>query len=488
MFELLEPPESADPAEFLSDLRAAARDESKAVARRLGAIWQLYRVRLRQHGSAENLIFDTWNRVAAEVAAALNITLGLASSHVRYAHAMHERLPMVGMLLSAGDIDFRFLKAAVYRTELITDPDVLALVDNRLASRARAWMSLSEGRLSREIDRVVEKADTDAVRRRKDYVEEREVVISDADDGMATVFATLFGIDAQLLGQRLDALAGTVCPNDPRTAKQRRADALGVIGSGVERLACRCGRPDCAAADVPKREVVVHVIADQATIEGRSEAPGYLTGSEQLIPAEMVAELAAAAKLREVYIPIDAPPEPGYVPSAKLAEFVRCRDLTCRAPGCDVPASDCDIDHTVPWPVGPTHPSNLSCKCRTHHLAKTFSGWHDRQLPDGTLIWTLPDGQVHVTTPGGALLFPNLCAPTGKLDLPDADGPKRCGNRSALMPERRRTRAQNRAQRVEAERQDNRRKREARKQARKAELAELLSPKAPGPDDEPPPF
>jgi hypothetical protein len=45
-----------------------------------------------------------------------------------------------------------------------------------------------------------------------------------------------------------------------------------------------------------------------------------------------------------------------------LAEFVRCRDLTCRFPGCEQPAEFCDIDHTVPYQVGgPTHPSNLRC-------------------------------------------------------------------------------------------------------------------------------
>jgi hypothetical protein len=75
--------------------------------------------------------------------------------------------------------------------------------------------------------------------------------------------------------------------------------------------------------------------------------------------------------------------------------FIRCRDMTCRFPGCDAPAEHCDIDHTVAYPAGPTHPSNLKSLCRKHHLIKTFytgvSGWADVQLPDGTLIWTLPD-------------------------------------------------------------------------------------------------
>lgn len=35
-----------------------------------------------------------------------------------------------------------------------------------------------------------------------------------------------------------------------------------------------------------------------------------------------------------------------------LAQFVRARDLACRFPGCDKAAQFCDVDHTVPWPVG----------------------------------------------------------------------------------------------------------------------------------------
>ena len=80
-------------------------------------------------------------------------------------------------------------------------------------------------------------------------------------------------------------------------------------------------------------------------------------------------------------------------PRKALADFVRCRDLTCRWPGCDRPAYDCDVDHTIPYADGgPTHASNLKCYCRTHHLVKTFWGWRDRQLPDGTVILTSPAG------------------------------------------------------------------------------------------------
>ena len=62
-----------------------------------------------------------------------------------------------------------------------------------------------------------------------------------------------------------------------------------------------------------------------------------------------------------------------------------------------------------------------SSASRCHHLVKTFWGWHEKQLPDGTLILTSPAGQTHVSTPGSALLFPSLCHATGGIPAPETD-------------------------------------------------------------------
>jgi hypothetical protein len=102
--------------------------------------------------------------------------------------------------------------------------------------------------------------------------------------------------------------------------------------------------------------------------------------------------------------------------------------------------------------------TNLKCLCRLHHLIKTFWGWRDQQLPDATVIWTSPSGQTYVTTPGSALLFPSLCAPTGTPEPVPAR--LRCVDRILAMPRRRRTRAQNRAARITAERRHNQRVRQ----------------------------
>jgi hypothetical protein len=113
------------------------------------------------------------------------------------------------------------------------------------------------------------------------------------------------------------------------------------------------------------------VIAEQATIDGTGSMAASQLSADGLIAPELVAELAKSAKLVPLVHPADAPSEPGYVPSRALQDFVRCRDLTCRWPGCDRPAVECDLDHTIPYADGgPTHASNLKCYCRTHRVHK----------------------------------------------------------------------------------------------------------------------
>ena len=184
--------------------------------------------------------------------------------------------------------------------------------------------------------------------------------------------------------------------------------------------------------------------------------PGQIIGGA-FLPGAITRRAALAATIRKVLHPGDAPPEPRYTPSAKLAAFIRCRDLTCRFPGCDVPATGCDLDHTIAYPAGPTQASNLKALCRRHHLLKTFwggaGGWRDRQLPDGTVTWTGPDDTTYTTTPGSTLLFPALCEPTAPLDPAIEKAARDDPPKSTLpMPKRAHTRTHDRAQRIHHER------------------------------------
>ncbi|MGH3260824.1 MAG: hypothetical protein ACRDNS_02400, partial [Trebonia sp.] len=90
--------------------------------------------------------------------------------------------------------------------------------------------------------------------------------------------------------------------------------------------------------------------------------------------------------------------EDRYVPSRKLGHLARARNQQCTAPACNAQAVHCDLDHTAPYPDGPTCQCNLTPKCRRHHRTKQAPGWDATQPTPDTTTWTTPSGRAHTTT------------------------------------------------------------------------------------------
>ncbi|MFV8053319.1 DUF222 domain-containing protein [Mycobacterium sp. 48b] len=342
----------------------------------------------------------------------------------------------------------------------------------------------------------------------------------DDPNGTVSIWGRLLATDAALLKNLLTTMAHTVCDNDPRTLGQRRSDALGALGAGAENLTCQCANPDCPATgiDPRSRAVLIHLLAHTLPHTAKAEAhdensesgekadnesgvvegpdgdddtapaapaqpprdprihgkpapndygadrtpavtgpPAIILGGG-IVPAPLLAELiATGATVTHLTNPADLPTQTRYRPSPKLATFVRMRDLTCMFPGCTVPATHCDLDHTTPWPTGATHPANLGPKCRTHHLIKTFhtgeNGWTDTQHPDGSHTWTSPTSHTYRTTPFSQILFPDHTTHTPA--PPPQPAPTTTTDRHMKMPLRQRTRQQTRTQRINTERRLN---------------------------------
>jgi hypothetical protein len=446
----------ADP-ELIDVMGEATRDESTAIAQRLAAVGELYARRAAERPECELWSTDVTDQVAAEVSAAQNISHARAVGQVQFARTLRDRLPEVAKVFARGVIDFRLVSMIVARTDNVDD-GVMPQLDEAIARHAEKWMKLSKPKLRDRVDQWVAKLDPAGVRVPPKVDDNRYMDIDPSSPGMAFASGHIRAADGAALDQRLEALAATVCENDPRTKAQRRADACGPLARGEASLACQCGSEQCPAGVERKAaaDAVIHVLAEQATLDGSSDAPGYLPGFG-ILPAESVRDLAKTATLKPVIVPTGAAPDPGYRPSAKNADFIKWRDLTCRWPGCDKPAERCDLDHTKPWPFGPTHPSNNKPYCRCHHLIKTFcggpGGWIDEQLPDGTIVLTAPTGHIYSTEPHGASMFPALGQPTGELDIPPT-GAEAVADRSAMMPRRKQTRDQDRRDRINAERRE----------------------------------
>ncbi|BBX85620.1 hypothetical protein MAUB_34930 [Mycolicibacterium aubagnense] len=496
MFEVLVlETREVDDASLIDSMTSATRTEAQNAARRLAAIAELTHRRCIDHEDRDLWACDGWDAAASEIGAALTINRWQAASHMHLALTLRDRLPKVGALLAAGDLSLALVTLICWHTELVHDPATLALIDTAMAGAAREWGPLSKADTIRQIDHWIQKFDPAAVRRTRNAVRGRDVEFGKPGDpaGVTSVWALLLATDAALLERTLTAMAHEVCDDDPRTLGQRRADALGVLAARGDRLPCHCTNPDCPAAGADPRAatVIIHVLTDAAphpvsdplldtpdatppitthTAVAEALAPtpepapavdqsavGYLP-SGTVIPAVLLADLAArGATVKTVITPqVPADGQPHYRPSTALDRYVRMRDLTCMHPGCDHPAADADLDHTIAWPAGPTHPGNLTPKCRKHHLVKTFytgtTGWHTHQNPDGTIAWTAPTGHTYTTVPGSRILFPDKHFPTGPPPPPTAATTSDQPGRDLMMPTRRRTRTDARTRHTRHER------------------------------------
>jgi hypothetical protein len=85
--------------------------------------------------------------------------------------------------------------------------------------------------------------------------------------------------------------------------------------------------------------------------------------------------------------------------------------------------------------------------------AQAVLGWRDKQLADGAVICTAPDGRTHTTTPGSRLLFPALCELTAPVIATDV--PAQPARTAGLRMPRRNTRTQDRGRRIGYERELN---------------------------------
>jgi len=93
-------------------------------------------------------------------------------------------------------------------------------------------------------------------------------------------------------------------------------------------------------------------------------------------------------------------------PPAWMRELVVLRDTRCVHPYCETDARSCDLDHIIPWPLGPTTPENLAPLCRRHHRAKTRRRWRYRREPDGSYTWIGPLNRRYRVTKDGTEPLP----------------------------------------------------------------------------------
>ncbi|PZS24858.1 MAG: HNH endonuclease, partial [Pseudonocardiales bacterium] len=135
---------------------------------------------------------------------------------------------------------------------------------------------------------VLTAAPQSAEQRHERGLAQRRVVRMPADDtGMSGIWMLLPDAGATMLMTAIDALARRVTPGDPRTADQRRADA--VIQLALDTL------HGTDSAELPREHGMrptIHVTVALSTLLDLDEEPGELAGSGP-IPAALARKLAA---------------------------------------------------------------------------------------------------------------------------------------------------------------------------------------------------
>ncbi len=358
--------------------------------------------------------------VVDEVALAARTSRVAASHRLDLAQDLTGSLPQVYAALQAGDIDLVRARIIAEGTAGL-DREVRVSVAAAVLGRAAG---LTPSAVRAAVARAVHIVDPGGVEER--HTADRRVTLIPRDNGMSELCAFLPADGAAAIMATLHRLAEAShtpagrAAGDRRTADQRRADALIDLATGY--LDTHPGlhpTPDQAAAadqagsadrDGPRLRrptrrppawAQVQVVLPASLLTGAGPEPAELLGYGP-IPTSMAYQIAAEATWQRLLTdPVSGAlldvGRTRYTPPAALAEHSLTRDRACRFPGCRQPRTD--LDHTIPYPAGPTADYNLTGLCRHHHRLKQHPQWQAKLEPDARMTWTTPTGHTHTTTP-----------------------------------------------------------------------------------------
>lgn len=163
-------------------------------------------------------------------------------------------------------------------------------------------------------------------------------------------------------------------PLDTRTAAQKRHDAL----ANALAVAAVSGELPTIGGAAPT--LIVSVNAEDLAA-GTGSA--HLEGCEAPVSLATAHRVACAGSTQRVLIAeggrIVALGVPDRVFNAHQRRAITLRDGGCIIPGCQIPASWCEIHHVTDHAKGgPTHTDNGALLCWYHHRFLEWNGWHIR--------------------------------------------------------------------------------------------------------------
>jgi hypothetical protein len=330
---------------------------------------------------------------ATEIGVALRQPPVTVYDRLRTAHDLLDRLPDTFALLEAGAVTWRHAHALTAAVRVL--PDELATrVETQVLERASCQ---SAAAFRKSVAKAVLAVDPRSARqRREDAVTDRRVCGRPVGDGMGELWALLPAEDLAVLMTRLNAEAERRLPGDDRSMDQRRADALVALADQ--------GLLDGAVPGQHGRKPTIQVTVALETLLELDDQPGELDGYGP-IPATLARALASdpTGTWRRLLTDPDGRmidySQDTYEPAQALQDHLIARDSTCRFPHCARRARLADLDHQIPWPQGPTSARNMEALCDHHHRLKHTTGWIVTGDPHDTLTWTSPTSHRYESPP-----------------------------------------------------------------------------------------
>lgn len=407
-----------------------------------------------------------YRSVRAELATTLNMSERAAEAQMDAAWSLRCDYETTHETLSAAEISAahaRIIADAGRRIGVGSSPEVVARREAYQAEVLPYARRESPNRLRPIARRIAEQYAADTLdEQHREEERRRRVIVQEREDGMSDLLAYLPTAEAYAIHDRLTRIAREVEraeraepaeslepdesaePAERTEAAERiepiagdapvrrvrdeiRADALVELLLGADATAlASCSSSEALRARV---QVIVPITAltSRALHPQASDAP-----VAELVGAGPIAldSARAIAETTEVWERVAVDAESGavlavdrYRPSEEMKRQLGARDQHCRFPGCRVPISRCDLDHTIDAALGgPTSTSNLAHLCRGHHVLKHHSDWTVRHRDDGDLHWTSPTGRLYIDRPPSRVRFARTGPPGQPHRTEYADG------------------------------------------------------------------
>ncbi|MBC2935036.1 HNH endonuclease signature motif containing protein [Nocardioides sp. zg-1228] len=367
---------------------------------------QLAELRLRILAEAGDLAADTAARDAAGwLAQQTRTSFADARSDLRLAESLDRHRPVLAAAMREGAASLaqaRVIDRALTALPGAVDAETVSLAEAHLVDRAGEFGPKELGRIGRRIldvvaPEVAERAEAARLADLEAHAREHtRLTMRRLGDGTTRISGRLPDAAATRWVTYLEALTnprlagpagGDVAERLPHPRRMGEAwiQLLETLDAG--RLPVHGGDATTVVVTISLESLRAELAT--ADLLGSGLVPGdELTGDR--ITAAEARRLACSARILPVVLggeglPIDlGRVRRLFTPAQRKALLVR--DRTCRAEGCEIPATWCEAHHLEPWHHGgPTDLANGLLLCTHHHHRVHDAGHRVDRLPNGDL-------------------------------------------------------------------------------------------------------